>query len=202
MTRRIRSHLSILCASLVFIGTAVSIGTFATGGIAGADTETHSGTQWNETGWQHEPFWTCDNACPVWSYASYIGGISWQSWVSSPAGIDYDKMTQDFWKGLLGSENNSGDPSSHDDAWIYVAAYGSEHLNGGTQISRNVGDGTCPQVATPAYMPCEESQFNGNGYEFTNPIDNGYINYASNYGYPPEYVNGAQGLSVLSGYIS
>ncbi len=201
MKRRIGGRLRILCAGLVIVGTAVSIGTLTTSGIAGADTETHSGTQWAGTGWVEEPFYTCDDACPVWSWALYEGGITWESWNKTGGGV-YDKLTQDFWEGLLGSEAGSGDPSNHDDADIYVAGYGSAHYDGGTEISVNTGDGTCPEYAMPPFEPCEESQHNGNGHDFTNPNDYGYIEYGSNYGYPPEYPNGAQSLTVLSGYIS
>jgi hypothetical protein len=201
MKKRIRSRLNIACAALVLIGTVVTIGSVATEGIAGADSEISSGTRWLSTGWVQEPFFTCDNGCPVWSWAEYIGGISWQAWNISGGG-HYDKMTQDFWKGLLGSEAGSGDPYPHDAAYIYVSGYGSAHYDGGTYISTVTGDGTCPQYAMPPWIPCEESQSNTNGHHYSNPIDYGYIEYGSNYGYPPEYPNGAQTLTVLSGYIS
>jgi hypothetical protein len=201
MLKRVSGHLRVLCASFVLFGTAVSIGTLAIPGIAGADYETHSGTQWVGTGWVHEPFFTCEDSCPVWSWALYNGGITWESWNFSGGG-SYDLLTQDFWEGLLGSEAGSGDPSNHDAADLYITGYGSAHLNGGTTISTNVGDGTCPQIASPAYLPCEESQHNANGYKFNNPKDDGYIEYGSNFGYPAEYPNGAQTLNVLTGYIS
>ena len=170
-------------------------------GTAGADTEITSGTYWSASGWVQEPFYTCDNGCPVWSWALYQGGISWQAWNISGGG-HYDKMTQDFWEGLLGSEAGSGDPSNHDAADIYVSGYGSTHYDGGTYISTAYGDGTCPEYAMPPFTPCEESQSNTNGHHYSDPNDYGYIEYGSNYGYPPEYPNGAQSLTVLSGYIS
>lgn len=178
----------------------VTIGSVITTGTAGADTETHSGTQWASTGWVHEPFYSCPGGCPVWSWALYGGGISWQSWNLSGGGV-YDKLTQDFWEGLLGSEAGSGDPYSHDAALIYVSGQSSAHYDGSTYLSTAYGNGTCPEIAMPPFTPCQESNRNVNGYSFFDPIDYGNVQYASPL-YPPEYPNGAQSLTVLSGYIS
>jgi len=192
-----------LCASLALFSIALVAGSVFYVGLAGADTEIGSGTQWNDTGWVEEPFYTCDDGteCPVWSWAYYIGGITWQAWSASGGG-DYDKMTQDFWGGLLGSEAGSGAPSNHDDADIYVTGVGAAHYDGSSDISTAYGDGTCYEEADPPFDPCDESEANSNGHHFSDPIDYGYVEYASNYGYTAEYPNGAQSLTVLSGYIS
>jgi hypothetical protein len=190
-----------LCACLALIGFTAVGSTLVVAGTAGADTEIASGQHFASTGWVHEPFYSCqDDECPVWSWALYGGGISWQAW--SATGGNYDKMTQDFWEGLLGSEAGSGDPSNHDDADIVVSGLGSAHYDGATEISTVSGDGTCPEEADPPFDPCDESESNTNGHHFTDPIDYGYVEYSSNYGYPPEYPNGAQSLTVLNGYIS
>lgn len=187
-------------------GATMAVSSLLTSGVAGADTEIHSGTQYNETGWVQQGFYSGETADgtpddPVYSWASYVGGVSWQQWNYSGGG-SYDKLTQDFWKGLLGTEAGSGAPSGVEQADMYVSGYGVSHWNGGTEVSTPTGDGTCPESADPPFTPCEESQYNANGGAFTDPIVHGYILYGSNYGDPPVSVNGAFPLLVLNGYIS
>jgi hypothetical protein len=191
----------------MLFGTTVTATSLLTAGTAGADTEIGSGTQWATTGWVQEGFYSGENEegepdDPVYSWAYYIGGISWQAWTVPGGGGNYDKLTQDFWEGLLGTEAGTDPPTHTENGSMYVAGYGAAHYDGATEISTATGDGTCPQEADPPYIPCEESQANTNGHNYKDPIDYGYILYGSNDGYPPVYLNGAQSLTVLSGYIS
>lgn len=54
------------------------LGIFATAGTAGADVETHSGTQWESTGWTQVSFYRGDgpdgyeDECPKWAWAEIL----------------------------------------------------------------------------------------------------------------------------------
>jgi hypothetical protein len=202
MRNRALNRLAVLCSGLVLFGTTMAVSSVLTAGVAGADGEIASGTHWAGTGWVQVPFYSGQGGHGiVYSWALYNGGISWQDWTYSGGGY-YDKLTQDFWEGLLGTEAGANPPNGTEQADMYVTGYGATHWDGSTQISTPTGDGTCPQYAMPPYIPCEESQSNTNGHHFTNPKDNGYILYGSNYGYPPVWPNGALTLVVLNGFIS
>ncbi len=206
MRSRIQSRWAVFCSVLVLFGTTVSVTSVLTGSTAGADTENASGTHWVTTGWVREGFFSFyndgDPIDPVYSWAYYTGGVNWEEWSSSSGAGSYDKLPQDYWTGLLGTEDDSGAPNGIEDADIYAASYGTIHYDSGTDIATLYGDGTCPEEADPIFIPCDESTKNTNGHHYTHPVDSGYIDYASNYGYPPVYFNGAQTLTVLSGFIS
>lgn len=129
----------------------------------------------------------------------------WQTWYSTTGQFDYLKMTQDFWRGIVGDESGSGEPSNLNYSQLYVYNYNAGHYDGTpsstTWISTAVGNGTCSTVAMPAYEPCDQSNLNTNGHHFITPYDLGRVFYDSAIGNIAASPNGVEEADVLTGSL-
>jgi hypothetical protein len=202
----VSQRLAVFGAGIALLSSSMTIGFAATSTPAGADTETHSSTSWVYSGWVMYYFYTCDDAqgyelaCPKWAWITDVGGESWQSWNLSGGGV-YDKMTQDFWRGLIGTETGSGEPNHLDQLSLSVSSVTSDHYDGSYYVSSAYPNGICFYETMPIQEPCAESNQNTNGHHYADPIDNGYVVYDDNHGDNPAFPDGYF-LRVLNGYIS
>lgn len=177
-----------------------------------ADTQIGSGTAVGGSGgygygrWEEVLFYTYVDqegqpAGGVYNWVEFWVSQDWQTWYSTAGQFDYLLMTHDFWRGIVGDESGSGEPSNLNYSQLYVSNYNAGHYDGTTLISTAVGNGTCSTTALPAYEPCDQSNLNTNGHHFITPYDYGRVFYESAVGNIAASPNGVEEADVLHGSL-